>query len=75
MFAMGMTTHQTGDDAASEGTVTVTETGTGTYTQRITAGHHELAADEPQPIGDDAPEITARFSDPFGNVLGLYQNP
>jgi uncharacterized protein len=28
-----------------------------------------------QPIGKDAPEITARFSDPFGNVLGLYQNP
>jgi predicted enzyme related to lactoylglutathione lyase len=28
-----------------------------------------------QPIGVDAPEITARFSDPFGNVLGLYQNP
>jgi predicted enzyme related to lactoylglutathione lyase len=28
-----------------------------------------------QPIGMDAPEITARFSDPFGNVLGLYQNP
>ena len=28
-----------------------------------------------QPIGMDAPEITARFSDPSGNVLGLYQNP
>jgi predicted enzyme related to lactoylglutathione lyase len=28
-----------------------------------------------QPMGMDAPEITARFSDPFGNVLGLYQNP
>jgi predicted enzyme related to lactoylglutathione lyase len=26
-----------------------------------------------QPIGADAPEITARFSDPAGNVLGLYQ--
>ena len=26
-----------------------------------------------QPIGADAPEITARFSDPVGNVLGLYQ--
>ena len=26
-----------------------------------------------QPIGGDAPEITARFSDPAGNVLGLYQ--
>jgi predicted enzyme related to lactoylglutathione lyase len=28
-----------------------------------------------QPIGVDAPEITARFSDPAGNVLGLYQQP
>jgi hypothetical protein len=28
-----------------------------------------------QPVGADAPEITARFSDPAGNVLGLYQNP
>jgi predicted enzyme related to lactoylglutathione lyase len=27
------------------------------------------------PIGADAPEITARFSDPAGNVLGLYQEP
>lgn len=27
-----------------------------------------------QPVGADAPEITARFSDPAGNVLGLYQN-
>jgi predicted enzyme related to lactoylglutathione lyase len=27
-----------------------------------------------QPIGADAPEITARFSDPAGNVLGLYQH-
>jgi predicted enzyme related to lactoylglutathione lyase len=26
-----------------------------------------------QPIGMDSPEITARFSDPAGNVLGLYQ--
>jgi hypothetical protein len=26
-----------------------------------------------QPIGGDAPEITARFRDPAGNVLGLYQ--
>jgi predicted enzyme related to lactoylglutathione lyase len=26
-----------------------------------------------QPIGRDAPEITARFRDPAGNVLGLYQ--
>jgi len=28
-----------------------------------------------QPIGMDAPEITARFEDPAGNVFGLYQNP
>ena len=28
-----------------------------------------------QPIGGDAPEITARFSDPSGNVIGLYQEP
>jgi predicted enzyme related to lactoylglutathione lyase len=28
-----------------------------------------------QPIGMDAPEITARFADPDGNVLGLYQEP
>ena len=28
-----------------------------------------------QPIGADAPEITARFRDPAGNVIGLYQQP
>jgi predicted enzyme related to lactoylglutathione lyase len=28
-----------------------------------------------QPVGMDAPEITARFTDPAGNVLGLYQQP
>jgi predicted enzyme related to lactoylglutathione lyase len=28
-----------------------------------------------QPIGVDAPEVTARFADPDGNVLGLYQEP
>jgi predicted enzyme related to lactoylglutathione lyase len=28
-----------------------------------------------QPIGADAPEITARFGDPAGNVIGLYQEP
>lgn|ERR1700734_2080065 len=28
-----------------------------------------------QPIGADAPEITARFRDPGGNLIGLYQNP
>ena len=28
-----------------------------------------------QPTGVDAPEITARFRDPGGNVIGLYQEP
>ena len=28
-----------------------------------------------QPLGMDAPELTARFSDPAGNILGLYQEP
>ena len=28
-----------------------------------------------QPIGADAPELTARFRDPGGNVVGLYQEP
>jgi uncharacterized protein len=28
-----------------------------------------------QPVGADAPEITARFRDPGGNVIGLYQQP
>ena len=31
--------------------------------------------DTVQPIGADAPEITARFRDPGGNVIGLYQQP
>ncbi|TDO18674.1 putative redox protein [Mycobacterium sp. BK086] len=44
-----MTTSTTG-----EGIVTVAETGTGTYTQQIAAGQHQLFADEPRPIGDDA---------------------
>lgn len=26
-----------------------------------------------QSIGADAPEITARFRDPGGNVIGLYE--
>jgi hypothetical protein len=26
-----------------------------------------------QPIGKDHPEITARFTDPAGNVIGIYQ--
>src|SRR5437763_12237430 len=28
-----------------------------------------------QPLGADAPEITARSADPAGNILGLYQQP
>jgi len=28
-----------------------------------------------QAIGADAPEITARFLDPAGNIIGLYQQP
>lgn len=28
-----------------------------------------------QPIGGDPGEITARFKDPGGNVVGLYQQP
>ena len=28
-----------------------------------------------QPMGADAPEITARFRDPGGNIIGLYQEP
>jgi putative redox protein len=50
-----MTTHEICPATTpSEGTVTVTEAGTGTYTQQITAGQHRLVADEPRPIGDDA---------------------
>jgi putative redox protein len=48
-----MTAHGTSGAASSEGTVTVTEAGSGTYTQQITAGHHRLVADEPRPIGDE----------------------
>jgi putative redox protein len=48
-----MTTHETGDQSPA-GTVTVSEAGSGTYTQQITAGHHRVVADEPRPIGDDA---------------------
>jgi uncharacterized protein len=28
-----------------------------------------------QPVRADAPEITARFRDPGGNIIGLYQQP
>jgi predicted enzyme related to lactoylglutathione lyase len=36
---------------------------------RVVANGGEIV----QPIGGDAPEITARFRDPAGNVFGLYQ--
>jgi putative redox protein len=50
-----MTSSDSGRDATpSEGTVTVTEAGTDTFVQQITAGHHQFASDEPRPIGDDA---------------------
>lgn len=39
--------------------------------EAITAAGGEIV----QPIGADAREITARFSDPGGNVIGLYQQP
>ena len=39
--------------------------------ERIIAQGGELV----QPVGADAPEITARFRDPGGNVIGLYQQP
>ncbi|MFI5507748.1 OsmC family protein [Mycobacterium sp. NPDC051804] len=41
------------DPAPTEMTV-VTGVGPGTLTQRITVGEHELLADEPRPIGEDA---------------------
>ncbi|KHO27076.1 osmotically inducible protein C [Mycolicibacterium setense] len=50
-----MTSEETGGAAAApDGVVTVAETGAGTYTQQITAGRHQLVADEPVPVGDDA---------------------
>jgi hypothetical protein len=39
--------------------------------QRVTANGGEIV----QPIGGDPGEITARFRDPGGNVMGLYQEP
>ena len=39
--------------------------------EKIVANGGELV----QAIGADAPEITARFRDPGGNVIGLYQPP
>jgi predicted enzyme related to lactoylglutathione lyase len=39
--------------------------------KKIIANGCEIA----QPIGADAPEITAHFRDPGGNILGIYQQP
>jgi predicted enzyme related to lactoylglutathione lyase len=39
--------------------------------QTITANGGEIV----QPIGADHPEITARFRDPGGNIIGIYQEP
>lgn len=39
--------------------------------EAITAGGGRIV----QEVGIDAPEITARFSDPDGNIFGLYQEP
>ncbi len=38
---------------------------------QVTANGGEIV----QQIGADAPEITARFKDPGGNIIGLYQEP
>lgn len=48
-----MTTQET-DAASADGTVIVTEAGSRTFTQQITAGRHEIIADEPAPVGGDA---------------------
>ena len=42
-----------------------------TIIDRVTASGGVIV----QPIGADAPEITARFKDPAENILGLYQQP
>ena len=39
--------------------------------QKVIANGGEII----QPVGMDAPEITARFTDPAGNIIGLYQEP
>jgi len=39
--------------------------------ERVTARGGEIV----QPLGADAPELTARFRDPGGNIIGLYQEP
>lgn len=42
-----------GEDASSKYSVFVADSGPGSLTQSIQAGHHELIADEPPGIGDD----------------------
>ncbi|MGH8877032.1 MAG: OsmC family protein [Stackebrandtia sp.] len=41
------------EENRSEGHVTVTGSGSGSFRQLIRAGNHELTADEPRPTGDD----------------------
>ena len=49
------TQRETNRDAEpAEGTVIVTGTHAGGYTQQIVAGRHQLVADEPPPVGADA---------------------
>jgi predicted enzyme related to lactoylglutathione lyase len=47
----------------------------GLLVDSVAATLEEVAANGEQPIGADAPETTARFRDPSGNVMGLYQEP
>ena len=42
-----------------------------TTLEQITAAGGRIV----QPLGADAPELTARFADPDGNVLGVYEEP
>jgi putative redox protein len=51
-----MTTTDSGGAARAEGTVIVSESGSGGIARLITLGGHRLIADEPQPVGhDDGP--------------------
>ncbi|MEW2529287.1 OsmC family protein [Streptomyces sp. NPDC047071] len=43
-----------GPGGLDDGLVTVSENGTGPYGQLVRAGHHVLAADEPEPAGADS---------------------
>jgi len=38
-------------NSAADKIVTVVESGNGPYAQFVTAGHHVMAADEPEPLG------------------------